>query len=675
MRENESRPEAVVPPILVATTTIAIDRPLGRGGLGDIYEASDRGTGRNLAVKFLNDWALDQPACREAFGFEAKVTSQLEHPNIVPVYATGSTPEGRPFYAMRLIPGRTLAASIAEFHDRRPGEHDAERHAARYRELLGQFSMICKAIAFAHDRGVIHRDIKPANVMLGRFGEVVVLDWGLAARINRDDRARSSGEQSIVMPTVAIGDEQPAVKRGLSGTPAYMSPEQHDGARHVGAPSDVYGLGATLYHILTGQPPFDGELPAIREQAMAGQVVPPSRVKRGVSQAIESICMKAMARDPVDRYESPLELARDVDNYLADLPVSSYREPLPRKLARWTRRHRSLTQMSVATLLLLLLTAGASSLLLHRMANEEYRARQTALLMAARLAASTAGLQIDSRWRILEHEAQNPALVDALAAAAGASSASEEGRRSWAPIQTAVDAIAAANRDAVDAESWSVCDAKGVQVARWPLADTIGQSFSHRDYFHGGDGDLKPGTPSEPLKEVHRSTVYESSATGRLKVAFSAPIWREKTGAAGRTCVGVLVMAFDVGVLFRSIDAIGGWNAAKQSYSVAVIDLRDDQLEGVPQAGLVLENPDIVRSDLAGSKKVQYTRAPRAIVDRLKAASQRKPEFGRPPALNDPTALAFDAEVPTIAAAEPIVILGRPEHLATIGWAVLVHER
>lgn len=674
MKEHESRPEAVVPQTLVATTSIVIDRPLGRGGLGDIYEASDRSTGRNLAVKFLNDWALDQPACREAFSFEAKVTSQLEHPNIVPVYATGSTPEGRPFYAMRLIPGRTLGAAIGEFHDRRPGESDSERHAARYRELLGQFSMICKAIAFAHDRGVIHRDIKPANVMLGRFGEVVVLDWGLATRVDRGDRARSSGEQSIVMPTVAIEAEQPAIKRGLTGTPAYMSPEQHDGARHVGPPSDVYGLGATLYHILTGQPPFDGELPVVREQVIAGKVLPPSRVKRGVSQAIESICLKAMACDPADRYETPLELARDIDNYLADLPVSSYREPLRRRLARWTRRHRSLAQMGVATLLLLLVSAGVSSLLLHRMANEEYRARQTALLMAARLAASTAGLQIDSRWRILEHEAQNPALVDALAAA-GESPPPTEGRRPWAAIQTAVDALAAANRDTVDAESWSVCDAKGVQVARWPLADTIGQSFSHRDYFHGGGADLNPGTPSAPLKEVHRSTVYESSATGRLRVAFSAPIWLEKAGSSGRTCLGVLVMAFDVGVLFRSIDAIGGWNAAKQSYAVAVIDLRDDQLEGTPQAGLVLENPDIVPADLAGSKKLQYTRAPRGIVDRLKAASRQKPEFGKPPSLNDPTAINFDAEVPTIAAAEPIVILGRPEHLADIGWAVLVHER
>ncbi|MFM7289753.1 MAG: serine/threonine-protein kinase, partial [Planctomycetia bacterium] len=435
MSDRQEPRDDYAPPMLVATTTITVDRRLGRGGLGDIYEASDRGTGRSLAVKFLNDWALDQPACREAFSFEAKVTSQLEHPNIVPVYFTGNTDDGRPFYAMRLIPGRTLAAAIAEFHDRRAeGGHDTVRQAARYRELLGQFALVCKAIAFAHDRGVIHRDIKPANVMLGRFGEVVVLDWGLATRIDRDDRARSSGEQSIVMPTVAIGpeqgDDQPAAaKRGLSGTPAYMSPEQHDGARHVGAPSDVYGLGATLYHILTGQPPFDGELPAIREQAVAGRVMPPSRVKKGVSRAIESVCLKAMARDPADRYESPLELAHDVDNYLADLPVSSYREPLPRKVARWTRRHRRVTQMSVATLVLLLLMAGLSAALLRRMANEESRARQTAVLMAARLAASTAALQIDSRWRILEHDAQNPDLVEALAAAADGPSAPAAGRQ------------------------------------------------------------------------------------------------------------------------------------------------------------------------------------------------------------------------------------------------------
>ena len=628
-------------------------------------------------MKFLNDWAREQPACREAFDFEATVTSQLEHPNIVPVYVTGATPDGKPFYAMRLIPGRTLAAAIAEFHARGKGTEPAEQQSARYNELLAQFALTCKAIAYAHDRGVIHRDIKPANVMLGKFGEVVVLDWGLAARIDRDDRARSSGEQSIVMPTISV-DEVPAAHRGISGTPAYMSPEQHDGGRHVGVASDVYGLGATLYHLLTGQPPFDGDVAAIREKALAGEVHPPSRVKRGVSRAIESVCMKAMARDPVDRYETPLELARDVEHYLADLPVSSYREPLTRRIARWARRHRTLAQLATAALVLLLLTAGTAAVLLRRMAGEEYRARQTALLMAARLAASTAALQIDSRWRILEHEADNRDLVAALSAlpADGGppadKSAAGEGRKRWVAVQAALDAIASANRDAVDAESWSVCDAKGVQVARFPLADTIGQNFSHRDYFHGGEGDLEPGTPAAPLKEVHRSTVYKSTSTGKLKVAFSAPIWSGPAGVEGRRCVGVLLMAFDVGVLFRSIDAIGGWNASRAPFAVAVIDLREDRIDGAPRAGLILENPDIVPADLATAPAVQETRAPAEIVARLRDESAKRRTRSSAP---DPEALAFDAEVPTIAAAEPIVILGRPAHLADIGWAVLVHER
>lgn len=676
MAEERTEPSAAsssagendVPPTVVATTTIAVNRRLGRGGIGDVYTASDRATGRSLAVKFLNDWALEQTSCREAFAFEATVTSQLEHPNIVPVYVTGATPEGKPFYAMRLIPGRTLAAAIAEFHDRRRAHDSAEQRSERYNELLAQFALACKAIAYAHDRGVIHRDIKPANIMLGKFGEVVVLDWGLAVRVDRDDKARSSGEQSIVMPTMTAASAPPE-KPGISGTPAYMSPEQHDGARHVGPASDVYGLGATLYHILAGQPPFDGDLTAIREKVVSGAVQPPSRVKRGVSHAIESVCLKAMARDPVDRYETPLELARDVEHYLADLPVSSYREPLPRRLARWARRHRTVAQLTTTALLLLLMTAGTAAVFLKRMAGEEYRARQTALLMAARLAASTAALQIDSRWRILENEARNPELIAALQAAGGSP---DEGRGQWAPIQLALDEIAAAHRESVNAESWFVCDAGGVQVARLPIADTIGQNFAHRDYFHGGEADLPPGSKTAPLQEVHRSSVYKSTTTGKLKVAFSAPIWSGSPGREGRTCLGVLVMAFDVGVLFRSIDAIGGWNASRKPFAVAVIDLRDDWIEGQPKPGLLLENPKFAAGDVAPTVAAQDMRASAEIVARLKAAATR---WHSPAGPQDPAELAFDVEVPTIAAAEPIVILGRPEHLADVGWAVIVHER
>lgn len=680
---------AGVPDEVSATTRLAVERRIGRGGLGDVHVARDTATGRDLAVKFLSAWAVTQEDLRESFQFEATVTSQLEHPNIVPVYATGSTDDDRPFYCMRLIQGRTLGAAIADFHDPHRAHDPAAERTTRYRELLGQFALVCKAIAYAHDRGVIHRDIKPANVMLGRFGEVVVLDWGLASRIDRDDRARHSGEQSIVMPTVAL-DTAPAVaKRAVSGTPAYMSPEQHDGAAPVGPASDVWGLGATLYHLITGQPPFEGDLGAIREKVLSGAVPAPTRVKRGVSRALEAVCQKAMARHPADRYDTPLDLARDIDAYLADNPVSAWREPLPRRLARWTRRHRTVAQIAVGALALLLLLAGAASVLLRRVAHDEYRSRQTALRMAARLAASAAALQIDSRWRILEHEADDDDLRAALLAA---EATPVDGARAprYGAIQTALDEIAAATRGNVDAESWTVCDAGGVQVARSPRADTIGQDYAWRNYFHGGEQDLEPGTKASPLRQVHRSTVYRSNSTGKLKVAFSAPIWNADHPDEARRVIGVLLMSFDVGLLFRSLDGIGAWNASQAPYSVAVIDLRDDRVEGESHAGLVLENPDVAGSDLAGSPDLQLVRVPDDVVERLRTMVHRHAEFGKPAR---PTEIDADDGIlglfpgtlreilwkgskdGGIAAAEPIRIPGRPDPIADVGWAVLVHER
>jgi len=171
---------------------------------------------------------------------------------------------------------------------------------------------------------------------------------------------------------------------------------------------------------------------------------------------------------------------------------------------------------------------------------------------------------------------------------------------------------------------------------------------------------------------VHRSTVYKSLSTGKYKVAFSAPIWNGPPGKEGRACLGVLVMAYDVGLLFRSIDAIGGWNAAQKPFAVAIIDLRDDRIEGEPKPGLVLENPDLAGGDVALTAAAQDTRAPREVVERLRAAAAARRTF---PGSPEPAALAFDAEVPTIAAAEPIVILGRPDPIADVGWAVIVHER
>jgi hypothetical protein len=669
-RASHSNGGLDVPPSVVATTEILLERRIGRGGLGDVYAARERGTGRSLAVKFLSVEAAAQESCRLDFHVETRVTSQLEHPNIVPVYASGESPSGRPYYAMRLIQGRTLAESIAEYHAPHAARTESsEERSARLSEMLSQFALVCKAIAYGHDRGVIHRDIKPANIMLGRFGEVVVLDWGLAARVDRGERARLSGEESILMPTLSIDDVPVESRpRAISGTPAYMSPEQHDGGRPIGPASDVYGLGATLYQILTGQPPYDGDTAAIRDHVLEGRLVPPTRINRKLSPAIAAVCMKAMAHDPADRYETPLDLAHDVEHYLADLPISAYREPLRRRLARWARRHRTIAQLGLVSLVATLLVVAMSAVLLRRLAADEERARQTALVMAARLAASTAALEIDIRWRILEHEAENQTLVNAMMAYEAADGpARQVGGPSQKAIQAVIDRLEQIHRDAIGAESWFVCDGRGVQVARSPESATIGQSFSFRNYFHGGDADLPPGTPAEPLSRPHRSSVYKSVSTGRLKVAFSVPIWSGPEGTDGRHRLGVLVMTFDVGMLFRAIDAIAGWNASRRPFSVAVIDLRDDHLDGEPKAGLVLENPELTTDVRKLSPTTQTVRAAPSIVARLRVAARDRRQ--------DSPSLTFDSDVPAITAAEPIVIPGRPGRLGDVGWAVLVEER
>jgi hypothetical protein len=234
-----------------------------------------------------------------------------------------------------------------------------------------------------------------------------------------------------------------------------------------------------------------------------------------------------------------------------------------------------------------------------------------------------------------------------------------------------------------------------VQVARAPLADTIGRDFAWRNYFHGGPHDLEPGATATPITEVHRSTVYRSDSTGKLKVAFAAPIWSDAHGTENRRVLGVLLMSFDVGLLFRSVDAIGSWNASRAPFSVAVIDLRDDMVDGAPKGGLVLENPEVARTDLSSSPDLQLVRAPADVVARLKESFHKHPEFGKP--VHQPEDVGgdngLDAEIiglfpgtlrqlmggsgtgPQIAAAEPIRILGRPERLSDVGWAVLVHER
>jgi serine/threonine-protein kinase len=322
-------------------------RLLARGGLGMVSVARDGELGREVALKELDTNGAGNEVSRRRFVREATITGGLEHPGIVPVYGLGRYADGRPYYAMRLIRGESLQEAIDKLH---LGKEDYT-----LRELLTRFVAVCNTVAYAHSRGVIHRDLKPANVMLGPYGETLVVDWGLAKVIGRP--ASASDDETVSETPMRAGRDHGATRDGSAlGTPAYMSPEQAAGRLgEQSTATDVYGLGATLYSMLTGQAPVvKSEAGEVLDRVRAGDWPPPRQVKAGVPRPLDAICRKALALKPADRYPSAMALATDVEHWLAGEPVAAYRDPISVRLGRWRRRHRT----AVAAVAVLLGTAA-----------------------------------------------------------------------------------------------------------------------------------------------------------------------------------------------------------------------------------------------------------------------------------------------------------------------------
>ena len=296
-------------------------RRLGQGGLGNVWLARDEKLNRNVAIKELRPEALNSPQSWQRFHREAEITGHLEHPNVVPLYQYGvDQSSGEPFYAMRFVGKRTLSNAIEEYHDR---IESGEVEPLCLHRLLSIFLDICQAIAYAHSRGVIHRDLKPENVALDNFGQVIVLDWGLA-KVLEDSELGSKMVTNSLDPT----DQTLAqtMHGDIVGTPLYMSPEQAAGALDkVDNRTDIYGLGAILFAILAGEAPHSkssakqnhSNVESVLRAISQAKTPQPSESRIGIPSALNTICVKAMSRKQHMRYSSVQELADAVESWMA----------------------------------------------------------------------------------------------------------------------------------------------------------------------------------------------------------------------------------------------------------------------------------------------------------------------------------------------------------------------
>jgi WD40 repeat protein len=393
LRDDRSTSELMAEAVLVGQhswppgSRYRVEEAVAIGGMGAILRAYDTQADRDVAMKVLLRGDADSPGARR-FLREARIVASLEHPNIVPVHDIGRSPLEEPYFTMKLVHGEALADALSHL---RHGDADYEVQYDLTR-LLTIFQHVCDAVAFAHSRGIVHLDLKPHNLLIGAFGEVVVLDWGLA-RAMTDTHVPE--DEPAPPPQSAAGEANAVTREGtVKGTPGFMAPEQaHGHIASLDERTDVFALGAILYSMLTLKSPIVGASPSeLLQQTITGGIVPPGRrIVREVPSQLEAVVMKALALEPADRYGSVAELQADIDAYLAG-HATSFDAGLWSRALLFLKRHSPLARATAVGVSVTLALVLAIVLLLGLVADAR-RSRRTAEADARRsVAAAQAAL-------------------------------------------------------------------------------------------------------------------------------------------------------------------------------------------------------------------------------------------------------------------------------------------
>ena len=626
-----------------------------RGGLGVVYKAKDEELHRDVAVKFLNLNVAQSEEYRQRFLQEAEITGRLDHPGVVPVYASGESGDQQPFYVMRFIGGDTYDDVIRSYHKDKSGRSYTQGQLLR-QKLLVQLASVCKTIGYAHNRGIIHRDIKPKNIMLGKYGETLVVDWGLAIPFQRDGKFRVLDEKTLVPQS-----SKDNVSREGEGTPVFMSPEQAAGKEDLGPASDIYSLGVVLYRALTGKFAFDGDSPiTIRTAIMKGDFVAPRQIDNTIPADLESICLKAMSLIPQDRYATATEMADDIENFLADVPVNAFRYTLMQRIGRFIKQKQSLFLGLLTAAIALTLATSIASISFYKTRQDAKNSLVTArisqidsLNMTCRMTAKSIQYNLEARLIAMEQLAGSMLLIDLIESADKTDSSDQ------------IKTLLKRNRDSIQRRlpivSLVLLNERGETIGAASDTEMAGDgSLWCWPYFHGGEGRLDLESDNVPLPTDHAalSPVYFCELRDLELCSLSVPV-KKPNGSI----IGVLVMDIQMGQFDPLIDNDSVAGASNQRF-VSLVETRGDL------QGALLHHPGLKNMSTDQVKKIHVCQS---VLENVLAigCDQVQPQMISD--YVDPIGDPYDGMWNSVAL--PIQFRTRQSETLQCGWYLMVQDR